>query len=54
MINITPAGHEHELFTSWAKERGVQISGVGPAKITGRGLGMVALTRIEVPIMTRC
>ena len=50
MIGISPSGAEHELFTSWATERGVRISGVGPTKIYGRGLGIVAQTKIEVSI----
>ncbi len=52
MVNISPPGHEHELFTLWAKERGVQIFGVGPAKIEGCGIGMVAQRKIQVPTMT--
>ncbi len=50
MVNIFPPGNEHELFISWVKERGVCISGVGPAKIEGRGLGLVAQREIKVPM----
>ena len=41
-------GPEHEHFTTWAKNQGVRISGVGPAKISGSGLGIIAQRRIEV------
>ena len=54
MVNLSPPGHEHKLFVSWAKEQGVRISGVRPVKIQGRGLGIVADRRIEVLVHTRC
>lgn len=40
---------EHEVFTVWAKERGVTVNAVRPARIRGRGLGIVATRRIKVP-----
>ena len=50
MRGFDVARPEHELFTAWAKERGVWINGVGPAKLPGRGLGIVALQHIKVQV----
>lgn len=41
-------GSQHENFTVWAKEQGVKIHGVTPARTANRGLGIVAQRRIEV------
>ena len=38
---------KHRIFTNWAKERGVQINGVKPARIPGRGLGLVATRNLR-------
>lgn len=38
---------KHEVFTQWAKDRGVQIGSVKPAQITGRGVGLVATANIK-------
>ncbi|KAF9892501.1 hypothetical protein FE257_001610 [Aspergillus nanangensis] len=40
-------GKEHETFTQWAISRGIQINGIAPARIPGRGVGMVASRDIE-------
>ena len=48
MSEISPPGAHHENFTAWAKQQGVQVNGVGPASISGHGLGIVAQRRIEV------
>lgn len=48
MSEISPPGAHHEEFTAWAKQQGVQVNGVGPAGISGYGLGIVAQRRIEV------
>ena len=48
MARVSPPGPEHEQFTAWAKNQGVRINGVGPAKISGSGLGIIAQRRIEV------
>lgn len=48
MAEVFPPGSQHDQFTAWAKEQGVKINGVGPAKISGRGLGIIAQRRIEV------
>ena len=48
MSKIIPPGAHHENFIAWAKLQGVQVNGVGPASITGHGLGIVAQRRIEV------
>ena len=48
MTSVSPPGPEHEQLTIWARSQGVRINGVGPAKISGSGLGIVAQRRIEV------
>ena len=48
MAEVFPPESQHDQFTAWAKEQGVKINGVGPAKISGRGLGIIAQRRIEV------
>lgn len=45
---MSPLGAHHEKFTAWAKQQGIQVNGVGPARISGQGLGIVAQRRIEV------
>jgi len=41
-------GEEHTLFVEWAKEHGVEINGVAPARFKGRGMGIVAARDIKV------
>lgn len=41
-------GEDHEAFTEWAMERGVEALGVAPARFPGRGLGMIATRKIKV------
>jgi hypothetical protein len=41
-------GEEHEQFTEWAMAQGIIAKGVGPARFSGRGLGMIATRNIEV------
>ena len=48
MEKITSAGPQHERFTKWAREQNIRINGVGPAQVSGRGLGIIAQRRIEV------
>ncbi|KAK5164335.1 uncharacterized protein LTR77_010031 [Saxophila tyrrhenica] len=36
---------EHQLFTQWAKAGGVEIHGVAPKRIEGRGIGLVTTMR---------
>ncbi|KAK4543363.1 hypothetical protein LTR36_005506 [Oleoguttula mirabilis] len=41
---------KHATFTKWAQDRGVETNGVGPARLPGRGLGLVtshAITKGE-------
>lgn len=45
---VSSPGAPHGAFTTWATAQGVKINGVEPAKISGRGLGIVARRRIEV------
>lgn len=52
MEGLLPVGEEHEVFTVWAKERGVTVNAVRPARIRGRGLGIVATRRIKVPVLS--
>ncbi|KAL4906894.1 hypothetical protein BDW74DRAFT_176495 [Aspergillus multicolor] len=40
-------GEEHELFTQWVISQGIVVNGVGPAKFSGRGLGMIAMRSIQ-------
>ncbi|KAJ5336995.1 uncharacterized protein N7506_005017 [Penicillium brevicompactum] len=40
-------GEEHEVFTKWAFDNGVQTDAVTPARLQGRGLGMVATRNIK-------
>lgn len=45
---ISVAGQDqHQLFTAWAKSRGVEIFGVTPACIPGRGIGLVTTRHIK-------
>lgn len=39
--NMEKAGPEHDLFRQWAIEQDVKINGIVPAKIPGRGLGII-------------
>jgi hypothetical protein len=36
-----------EYFTQWSQSRGIQISGVAPALLPGRGLGLVAIEDLK-------
>ena len=47
-VSAKSAGPHYEAFTAWSEERGVTINGVQAAKISGRGLGIVAQRHIEV------
>ncbi|QIW98830.1 hypothetical protein AMS68_004348 [Peltaster fructicola] len=38
---------KHEQFTTWARDQGVEINGVLPKSLHGRGLGLVTTTRIS-------
>lgn len=38
----------HGIFTTWAQGRGVKINGVAPAKLPGRGLGLVTTRAITM------
>lgn len=48
MENISTAGPQHERFTEWAQKQKIRINGIGPAKVSGRGLGITAQRKIEV------
>jgi hypothetical protein len=38
----------HNEVVKWAIEKGVELYGVEPRKIPGRGIGMIATERLEV------
>lgn len=38
---------KHAVFTAWSIERGVEIKGVKPARLPGRGLGLVTTKKIK-------
>ena len=38
---------KHQLFTNWAKDRGVEVHGVKPAGLPGRGIGLVATEHLR-------
>ncbi|KAK7513322.1 uncharacterized protein IWZ02DRAFT_78687 [Phyllosticta citriasiana] len=40
-------GPEHDAFIAWAEARGVTINGVAPARLPGRGLGVVATREVK-------
>jgi hypothetical protein len=46
-----PLDPKHAEFRTWAEKQGVQIDGVAPAKIPGKGIGMVATKKLEVHLL---
>ncbi len=44
---IAHAQNEHQLFTAWAKLRGVEINGVEAKSIPGRGVGLVTTKTLK-------
>ncbi|KAK5133442.1 hypothetical protein LTR08_007684 [Meristemomyces frigidus] len=40
------ATNKHSIFTKWSQDRGVEISGVAPMRLPGRGLGLVTTRAI--------
>jgi hypothetical protein len=38
----------YDEFLSWATAQGVELYGVRPTRIPGRGIGMVATEKLEV------
>ncbi|KAI9733379.1 MAG: hypothetical protein M1834_003463 [Cirrosporium novae-zelandiae] len=47
MSDAAPPGPTHDVFCQWAQERGVEIHNVGPARFTGRGIGICSKYRIK-------
>lgn len=43
-------GEQHTKFVAWAKENGVAIDGIAPARFINRGMGIVAAKDIKVSI----
>ena len=41
-------GEQHTKFIDWAESNGVVISGIAPARFSGRGMGIVAARDIKV------
>lgn len=51
-LHDTTTKHEslpehHSAFVAWAEGQGIQINGVGPAALSGRGIGLVATRAIK-------
>ncbi|KAI6927477.1 hypothetical protein D0869_16038 [Hortaea werneckii] len=38
---------KHVVFTKWARNQGVEINGVAPSKLEGRGLGLMTTRKIK-------
>lgn len=38
---------KHGVFTQWAKDRGVEIHGVRPSSVPGRGIGLVTTKQLK-------
>jgi hypothetical protein len=38
----------HVELVRWATEQGVELCGVEPRKVPGRGIGMIATERLQV------
>lgn len=47
-------GDSHAAFVRWCKSQGIEIHGVAPAGIPGRGMGMIATRGISVRSTTFC
>ncbi|KAK4555315.1 hypothetical protein LTR86_007612 [Recurvomyces mirabilis] len=45
--NMLSAGENHTAFTTWSRDRGVEIGNVAPAKLPGKGLGLVTTQNIS-------
>lgn len=41
-----------QLLVGWAKEKGVELNGIKPMQIPGRGTGIVATRRLKVLSLT--
>jgi hypothetical protein len=41
-------GEQHTKFVAWAKENGVTIDGIAPARFIDRGMGIVAAKDFKV------
>jgi hypothetical protein len=42
----------HHEFTAWAVKNGLNINGIAPHRFPGRGLGIVAVERHEVSLIS--
>lgn len=51
MSTYSPPGEQHTAFMQWAIAQGVKVNGVEPARIPGRGLGMIAIRDVQVRIL---
>ena len=45
--NPSSIGDKHDLFTAWSRDCGVECNGVRPAKLPGRGIGLVTTKRLK-------
>lgn len=48
MLKHSSPGEQHTAFMKWAITQNIGINGVEPARIPGRGLGMIATRDIQV------
>jgi hypothetical protein len=48
MTTALDPGERHTQFVDWAKENGVEINGIAPARFVGAGMGIVAAKDIKV------
>jgi hypothetical protein len=44
-------GEEHTIFVDWAKENGIMVNGIAPARFVGRGMGIVAAQDLKVRLL---
>ena len=51
MDDSGPKAEIRERFFTWAIDQGILMSGVKPVNIPGRGIGIVAERRINVPYL---
>ncbi|KAK3674363.1 hypothetical protein LTR78_005832 [Recurvomyces mirabilis] len=47
VTSMPSIGDHHTAFTTWSRNRGVEICNVAPAKLPGKGLGLVTTKKIS-------
>jgi len=43
-----PLDPKHSEFMKWVKEQGIEVNGIEPANLEGRGTGIVATRALKV------